>query len=60
MIATAERVLRQLRHDPRTIALMLVVPGVLLLLLHLGAAAAGVVNTGAAGGAQTAPVDQPL
>jgi ABC-2 type transport system permease protein len=34
MIATAERVLRQLRHDPRTIALMLVVPSVLLLLLR--------------------------
>jgi ABC-2 type transport system permease protein len=28
------RVLRQIRHDPRTIALLLVVPAVLLLLLH--------------------------
>ncbi|MHB1064463.1 MAG: ABC transporter permease [Georgenia sp.] len=33
MIATAERVLRQLRHDPRTIAMILVVPCVLLTLL---------------------------
>jgi ABC-2 type transport system permease protein len=32
--ATAERVLRQIRHDPRTIALLLVVPAVLLLLLY--------------------------
>lgn len=32
-LATARRVLRQLRHDPRTIALMLVVPCVLLTLL---------------------------
>lgn len=32
--ATARRVLRQLRHDPRTIALMLVVPVVLLTLLY--------------------------
>lgn len=31
--ATARRVLRQLRHDPRTVALMLVVPCVLLALL---------------------------
>ncbi len=31
--ATAERVLRQLRHDPRTIALLLLVPCVLLSLL---------------------------
>jgi ABC-2 type transport system permease protein len=31
--ATARRVLRQLRHDPRTIALMIVVPCVLLALL---------------------------
>jgi ABC-2 type transport system permease protein len=34
MIATAERVLRQLRHDPRTIVLILVVPGLLLVLLR--------------------------
>lgn len=34
MTATAVRVLRQLRHDPRTIALMLVVPCVLLALLR--------------------------
>src|SRR5882672_5924669 len=32
--ATARRVLTQLRHDPRTIALMLVVPCVLLTLLR--------------------------
>ena len=32
--ATAMRVLRQIRHDPRTIALLLVVPAVLLLLLY--------------------------
>ncbi|SCL18622.1 ABC-2 type transport system permease protein [Micromonospora pallida] len=32
--ATAGRVLRQLRHDRRTIALLVVVPGVLLALLH--------------------------
>ena len=32
-LATARRVLRQLRHDPRTIALMLVVPCLLLTLL---------------------------
>jgi ABC-2 type transport system permease protein len=32
--ATAGRVLRQLRHDRRTIALLLVVPGVLLALVH--------------------------
>jgi ABC-2 type transport system permease protein len=32
--ATAVRVLRQIRHDPRTIALLLVVPAVLLLLLY--------------------------
>ncbi|HUX03437.1 MAG TPA: ABC transporter permease [Acidimicrobiales bacterium] len=31
--ATAQRVLRQLRHDPRTIALLLVVPSVLMGLL---------------------------
>lgn len=34
MIPTAARVLRQLRHDPRTIALLVVVPGVLLILLR--------------------------
>lgn len=32
--ATAARVLRQLRHDPRSIALMLLVPCVMLLLLR--------------------------
>ena len=32
--ATAARVVRQLRHDPRTIALMLVVPCVMLVLLR--------------------------
>ncbi|MCH5674995.1 ABC transporter permease [Streptomyces gilvus] len=32
--ATAARVLRQLRHDPRTIALMLLVPCVMLVLLR--------------------------
>lgn len=32
--ATAVRVLRQIRHDPRTIALLLVVPAALLLLLY--------------------------
>jgi ABC-2 type transport system permease protein len=32
--ATAARVLEQIRHDPRTIALLLVVPGALLWLLH--------------------------
>ncbi|MET8227727.1 ABC transporter permease [Streptomyces sp. NPDC005301] len=32
--ATATRVLRQLRHDPRTIALMVLVPCVMLLLLR--------------------------
>jgi len=32
--ATSQRVLRQLRHDPRTIALLLVVPCVLLALLR--------------------------
>jgi len=39
-IATAVRVLRQIRHDPRTIAMLLIVPGALLALLHemLGAA----------------------
>ncbi|MFJ9667448.1 ABC transporter permease [Streptomyces sp. NPDC101219] len=33
-LATAGRVLRQLRHDPRTIALLLVVPCLMLLLLR--------------------------
>ncbi|MDT0460624.1 ABC transporter permease [Streptomyces sp. DSM 41527] len=33
-LATAARVLRQLRHDPRTIALMLVVPCVMIALLR--------------------------
>lgn len=33
-IATAARVLRQLRHDPRTIALMLLVPCLMLVLLR--------------------------
>ncbi|WP_432139085.1 MULTISPECIES: ABC transporter permease [unclassified Streptomyces] len=33
-LATAARVLRQLRHDPRTIALMLLVPSLLLILLR--------------------------
>lgn len=32
--ATASRVLRQIRHDPRTIALVMLVPAMLLLLLH--------------------------
>jgi ABC-2 type transport system permease protein len=34
-LATAGRVLRQLRHDPRTIAMLLVVPALLLGLLYL-------------------------
>lgn len=34
MIATAGRVLRQLRHDPRTVALLVVVPGLLMALLR--------------------------
>ena len=33
-LATAQRVLWQIRHDPRTIALLLVVPAVLLVLLR--------------------------
>jgi ABC-2 type transport system permease protein len=33
-LAVAERVLRQLRHDPRTIALLLVVPSALLVLVR--------------------------
>ncbi|MHB1739755.1 MAG: ABC transporter permease [Actinomycetes bacterium] len=34
VLATSRRVLRQLRHDPRTVALMLVVPCVLMVLLR--------------------------
>jgi ABC-2 type transport system permease protein len=34
MITTASRVLRQLRHDPRTVGLMIVVPTVLMILLR--------------------------
>ncbi|MHA7275890.1 ABC transporter permease [Arthrobacter sp. Hz1] len=34
LLATAQRVLRQLRHDPRSIALILVVPGLLLALVY--------------------------
>ena len=33
-LATARRILRQLRHDPRTVALLLLVPLVLLILLR--------------------------
>ena len=33
-LATAARVLRQLRHDPRTVALMIIVPSVLMTLLR--------------------------
>ena len=33
-LATAKRVLTQLRHDPRTVALMIVVPSVLMVLLR--------------------------
>jgi ABC-2 type transport system permease protein len=33
-LATAERVLRQIRRDPRTVALLLVVPALLLVLLY--------------------------
>jgi ABC-2 type transport system permease protein len=33
-LATARRVLQQLRHDPRTVGLLLAVPSVLLVLLH--------------------------
>jgi ABC-2 type transport system permease protein len=33
-LATAARVLAQIRHDPRTIVMLLVVPGLLLALLH--------------------------
>ncbi len=33
--ATAQRVLRQLRHDPRTVALVLMVPALLMTLLRL-------------------------
>lgn len=32
--ATAARVLRQLRHDPRTIALLMLIPCVMLFLLR--------------------------
>jgi hypothetical protein len=32
--ATARRVLAQLRHDPRTVAMMLAVPAVLMILLR--------------------------
>ena len=32
--ATADRVLRQLRRDPRTIALLVVIPCLLLFLVH--------------------------
>lgn len=35
LLATTLRVLRQLRHDPRTIALLVAVPGVLLVLLDV-------------------------
>ncbi len=34
MIATASRVLRQLRHDPRTVVLMIMVPTILMILLR--------------------------
>lgn len=34
MIPTASRVLRQLRHDPRTVGLMILVPTVLMILLR--------------------------
>lgn len=34
LLATAQRVLRQLRHDPRSIVLILVVPGLLLALVY--------------------------
>jgi ABC-2 type transport system permease protein len=34
VIATAGRVLRQLRHDPRTIVLLVIVPGLLMVLLR--------------------------
>ncbi|MGW7595194.1 ABC transporter permease, partial [Streptomyces rubiginosohelvolus] len=33
-LATAARVLRQLRHDPRTIAVLLLVPCVMITLLR--------------------------
>ena len=33
-LATARRVLTQLRHDPRTVALMVVVPSVLMTMLR--------------------------
>lgn len=34
LLATAQRVLTQLRHDPRTVALMVVVPSLLMVLLR--------------------------
>src|SRR4051812_10764381 len=34
LMATSRRVLRQLQHDPRTVALMVVVPSVLLVMLR--------------------------
>jgi ABC-2 type transport system permease protein len=34
LAATTGRILRQLRHDRRTVALLLVVPGILLVLVH--------------------------
>jgi ABC-2 type transport system permease protein len=34
MIATTQRVLRQLRHDPRTVALLVIVPALLMVLLR--------------------------
>ncbi|MGN6605381.1 MAG: ABC transporter permease [Jatrophihabitans sp.] len=34
IVATTQRVLRQLRHDPRTVVLMVVVPSVLMVLLR--------------------------
>jgi ABC-2 type transport system permease protein len=33
-LATAQRVLRQLRHDPRTVAMLILVPALLMLLLR--------------------------
>jgi ABC-2 type transport system permease protein len=33
-LATAQRVLRQLRHDPRTVALLVIVPAMLMVLLR--------------------------
>jgi len=34
VIATTERVLRQLRHDPRTVVLLVAVPTLLMVLLR--------------------------